>query len=88
MWNEIKNLFKRLFGLVDTNHDGKVSTQEAQAAAFNGQAVATAAKADIKATAEGINAVVQERVARVQEEVQDVVAVSYTHLTLPTNREV
>ena len=73
MWNEIKNLFKRLFGLVDTNHDGKVSTQEAQAADFNGQAVATAAKADIKATAEGINAVVQERVARVQEEVQDVI---------------
>jgi len=52
MWNKIKNLFKRLFGLVDTNHDGKVSAQEAQAAAFNAQAVATAATADIKATAE------------------------------------
>ena len=73
MWNEIKNLFKRLFGLVDTNHDGKVSTQEAQTAAFNTQAVVTAAKSDIKATTEVVSSNVKIRVGRVREEIQDIV---------------
>jgi methionyl-tRNA synthetase len=70
MLNEIKNLFKRLFGLVDTNHDGKVSAQEAQAAAFNAQAITTTAEADIKATTEVVTKQAKERVKKVKEEVK------------------
>jgi CheY-specific phosphatase CheX len=74
MWNEIKNFFKRMFGLVDTNHDGKVSVQEAQAAAFNAKNIEQTAKADFTATTNKLKAEVEATVTEVKQDVNIVTA--------------
>ena len=73
MWNTIKSVFKKLFGLVDTDHNGKISTNEAQSAVFNSQKIVQEAKAEVKSTVNEVTDTVKARVKRVKEEVQDVI---------------
>lgn len=74
MWNTIKNLIKRLFGLVDTNNDGKIDVNEATKAASNYRDLADTAKADVVATKNQITTEVKQKVATVKAEVEDVVS--------------
>ena len=71
--NLIKNLIKKLFGLVDTNHDGKLSNNELINAALNAQTVTTAAKADIAATAALVKTEIKTEVNEVKQELNVVV---------------
>lgn len=48
MLNKVKDLLKKLFGLVDTNNDGKISVAEAAVAAEKVEAEVKKVKAKVK----------------------------------------